>query len=139
MNPEHKKVFAPPSADDFVRLRKAVAWGDTNAELASKSLNNSLFSVSIYEGKTIIGFGRVVGDGYMYFYIQDVIVDPSYQGKGVGSVLMDEIESFLKRTVKPGSTVGLFAVKGKEKFYSKYGYLERTGDPMGKGMCKFPS
>ena len=50
---------------------------------------------------------------------------------------MNEIELYLAKTTSTGSTVGLLAAKGKESFYLKYGYLERTGNPLGNGMCKF--
>jgi len=34
---------------------------------------------------------RVVGDGGLVFYIQDVIVVSSFQGQGIGKMLMDFI------------------------------------------------
>jgi GNAT superfamily N-acetyltransferase len=81
--------------------------------------------------------GRIVGDGAMYFYIQDVIVDPSYQGTGVGSILMDHIEHYLSIAAQKGSTVGLLAAKGKEDFYIRYDYMLRPSNTLGSGMCKF--
>jgi ribosomal protein S18 acetylase RimI-like enzyme len=81
--------------------------------------------------------GRIVGDGAMYFYIQDVIVDPSYQGTGVGSILMDQIENYLSVAAQKGSTVGLLAAKGKEDFYIRYDYMLRPSNTLGSGMCKF--
>jgi GNAT superfamily N-acetyltransferase len=126
-----------PDVSEFIRLRKSIGWGDTDFELADKSLRNSLFNVSIYDGDILIGMGRVVGDGHMYFYVQDVVVEPKYQQKGIGALLMKEIELYLSTNVKTGSTIGLLAAKGKEGFYLQYGYQERSGDPLGKGMCKF--
>ena len=137
MSKKYQIIHEPPSVDDFVHLRQAIGWGDTDAELAEKSMDNSLFHVSIYDKGILIGIGRVVGDGYMYFYVQDVVVEPKYQGNGIGALLMNEIESYLKKNARAGATVGLLAAKGKEGFYLKYGYLERSGDSLGKGMCKF--
>ena len=85
----------------------------------------------------LIGMGRIVGDGAMYFYIQDVIVDPSYQGTGVGSVLMDHIENYLSVATQKGATIGLLAAKGKEAFYIRYGYMLRPSNTLGHGMCRF--
>ena len=81
--------------------------------------------------------GRVVGDGAMYFYIQDVIVDPYYQQVGIGSVVMEYIEHYLSVSAKKGSTIGLLAAKEKEAFYAKYGYIKRPNDSLGNGMCRF--
>ena len=126
-----------PSIEAFSLLRSKIGWGEIDENLAQTSLDNSLFHVTVYEKSQLIGMGRVVGDGAMYFYIQDVIVDPNYQQMGIGSVVMKQIESYLLMSAKKGSTIGLLAAKGKEAFYSKYGYTKRPNDSLGNGMCKF--
>ena len=73
----------------------------------------------------------------MFFYIQDLVVIRDYQGQGLGEVLMQNIENYLRETAQKGATIGLFAAKGKESFYSRFGYQSRTGDNLGLGMCKF--
>jgi ribosomal protein S18 acetylase RimI-like enzyme len=130
-------LFESPSVEDFIALRHKIGWGETNFEMAKNSLANSLFYVVIRDQSRIIGMGRVVGDGYMYFYIQDVVVDPDYQKQGIGHALMLEIERYLSDAAKKGSTIGLLAAKGKESFYSRYGYTLRPNDSLGNGMCKF--
>ncbi len=137
MSHGYKIVHQSPDVKEFIRLRKSIGWDEIDFELAKNSLNNSLFNVSIYDKDSLIGMGRIVGDGHMYFYVQDVIVEPKYQNKGLGAMVMKEIELYLSENAKKGSTIGLLAAKGKEGFYTKYGYYERSGDPLGKGMCKF--
>jgi len=126
-----------PLVDEFLNLRNKVGWGELEFNLAQTSLNNSLFHVTVRDKSVLIGMGRIVGDGAMYFYIQDVIVDPSYQGTGVGSILMDQIENYLSVAAQKGSTVGLLAAKGKEDFYIRYDYMLRPSNTLGSGMCKF--
>jgi ribosomal protein S18 acetylase RimI-like enzyme len=126
-----------PSVDDFLCLRNKVGWGELELSLAEQSLSNSLFHVTIYHDNYVVGMGRVVGDGAMYFYVQDVIVDPSYQNQGLGTMLMDTIEGYLHYTADKGSTIGLFAAQGKEKLYARYGYIQRPNNTLGNGMCKF--
>lgn len=126
-----------PSVEDFLILRSKVAWGALDANIAEKSLNNSLFHVAIYHDDQLVGMGRVVGDGAMYFYIQDVVVEPSYQKQGIGAALMDKIEGYLSDATSQGSTIGLLAAQGKEAFYSRYGYTLRPNSSLGHGMCKF--
>jgi len=118
-------------------MREQIGWGRVDVSMAQISLNNSLFHVTIRDGDTLVGMGRVIGDGAMFFYIQDVVVAPSYQGQGIGHAIMLEIENYLSTAVASGATVGLLAAAGKERFYQKYGYLERTGQPLGLGMCRF--
>ncbi len=50
---------------------------------------------------------------------------------------MQNLESYLSKVVAKGTTIGLLSASGKEAFYSRHGYKERTGFPLGLGMCKF--
>ena len=134
---KYNVLFESPSIEEFIALRYKIGWGETDVEMAENSLANSLFYVVIRDQSRIIGMGRVVGDGYMYFYIQDVVVDPDYQNQGIGTVLMDTIEGYLRYTAEKGSTIGLLAAQGKERFYARYGYVQRPNNTLGHGMCKF--
>ena len=134
---EYSVSFESPTAEDFIQLRIKIGWGETKLSMAKKSLECSLFHVAIYSQSQLVAIGRVVGDGSMYFYIQDVIVDPDHQNQGFGKIVMDNIENFLTKNAKKGATIGLLAAQGKEGFYKTWDYLERTGTPLGKGMCKF--
>jgi ribosomal protein S18 acetylase RimI-like enzyme len=129
--------FEKPSVEDFLILRKQIGWGELAVNQAETSLNNSLFHVIILDQSQLVGMARIVGDGAMYFYIQDVIVAPQHQNSGLGAVLMEHIERYLSVHAIKGSTVGLLAAKGKEGFYSRYGYISRPSDSLGNGMCRF--
>jgi len=135
--PTFESRFTAPTAEEFINLRDQIGWGEMDLTLAKASLDNSLFHVTMYKDNKLAAMGRVVGDGYMYFYIQDVVVSPEHQGTGLGNQIMQHIEEYLSKTVKVGATVGLLAAKGKEGFYRRYDYLERSGSPLGLGMCKF--
>ncbi len=126
-----------PNVDEFMLLRSKVGWINPESIIAQESLDNSTFHVCVYAGSQLVGFGRIVGDGSMYFYLQDVVVDPIYQEQGIGNLIMQEIEQFLEKNARSGATIALLAACGKEKFYSKFGYSDRTGNPLGLGMCKF--
>ena len=128
---------SPPTVEEYLDLRDTTGWGEIASEIVHVSLENTLFHVTIRENDKLIGMGRVIGDGVMYFYIQDVFVHPDFQGKRVGDSIMQAIEEYLLKVTKPGATVGLLSAKGKESFYIRYGYLERPNDSLGKGMCKF--
>lgn len=129
--------LAKPTVEEFCQLRRNVGWGDTIQEMARASLAASLFHVVIRDDAKLVGMGRVVGDGFMYFYLQDILVDPDYQKLGVGHQLMEQVEIYLAAVAKKGATVGLLAAKGKESFYARYDYVSRPNDSLGCGMCKF--
>ncbi|MBO1255681.1 GNAT family N-acetyltransferase [Alteromonas sp. 5E99-2] len=130
-------IFSQPNIEDFMLIRKSIGWRNCDRKTTTRSVQNSLFWVSYYDGKRLIATGRVIGDGAMYFYIQDVIVLPEYQGRGIGAKIMQYIESYLEKNALPNATVGLLAAKGKEGFYKKFNYLCRDGETLGYGFCKF--
>ena len=82
--------------------------------------------------------GRSVSDGFMYWYVQDVHVNPQYQGKGIGKEIMRHLEQFVEksRILDTFVSIGLVAVKDKEVFYKKLGYIARPSETCGPGMSK---
>lgn len=112
------------TAEDFVRLKVATGFMDRPLEQVDKAIRNGLFNVSaIHDGK-VIGMGRLVGDGAMYWYLQEIIVLPEYQGKGIGKSIVNHLIEYIKKMSISGTgvEVGLTAVKGKEPFYEKFGF-----------------
>ncbi len=72
-----------------------------------------------------------MGDGGIYFYIQDVIVLPEFQKKGPGKRIMDALMGYISSHAKSKAFIGLMAAKGVSKFYEKYGFAERPADRPG--------
>ncbi|MBQ4831970.1 GNAT family N-acetyltransferase [Pseudoalteromonas sp. MMG010] len=134
---KYKVKHTAPALDEFTILRSQVKWQNPDDKTLKVSIRNSLFWVTVYDTNKLIGVGRVIGDGAMYFYIQDIIVAPNYQNQGIGHLIMTHIENYLSNTCSNGTTVGLLSAHGKESFYEQYGYLKRDGSALGLGMCKF--
>lgn len=75
-----------------------------------------------YEGQ-LVGFGRAISDGAYQSAIYDVAVRPEYQGKGIGSLIVENILTHL-----PTGNVILYASPGKEAFYETLGFRRmKTG------------
>lgn len=113
------------SAEDFIRLKVATGFIDRPVQQVEKALKNGLFNVSaVCDGK-VIGMGRLVGDGAMYWYLQEIIVLPEYQGKGIGKSIVNRLIEHIRSEAVPGTKIeiGLTAVKGKEPFYEKFGFF----------------
>lgn len=124
-------VERPLSVAEFTALREAVGWGSPGADATRHGLEGALYSVCLMRGDEIIGCGRVVGDGGIYFYIQDIVVRPGYQRRGLGTQIMDAIMRWLEANVSPGAVVGLMAARGVAGWYEKYGFLRRPDEAPG--------
>lgn len=128
---EYVLVERIPTVEEYRRLREAVGWENIDNEAIEIGLRNSLFSVCVIHKGEVIGCGRVVGDGGIYFYIQDIIVMPEFQQKGIGKRIMDAVMDYLSQHARPNAFIGLMAAKGVSKFYEKYGFQERPPDRPG--------
>lgn len=127
------------SVADFNRLTDKVGWGTRDEKVVEEALNNTLYSVSIYDDNKVVGYGRIIGDKTIFLYIQDIMVIPEYQGKKIGSkimnVLLNQIEEY--KRVNPNIRTYLGASKGKEEFYKKFGFITRSEADLGEGMVLF--
>lgn len=129
-----KIVENSPKAEDYLHLRESLSWNTYSLSDTKIALSNNLYSVSIYYEYEIIGMGRVVGDGRLCFYIQDIMVKPDYQHKGIGILILNHIIEYLKNTATKEAYIGLMSKKGKEEFYENFGFIKRPNDIMGNGM-----
>jgi ribosomal protein S18 acetylase RimI-like enzyme len=123
--------YRSPTLSEYKKLRGLVGWWETDEDSTDKALRNSLFSAVGIEQNTVIAFGRVIGDGGLYFYIQDLIIHPEFQNKGFGKSLMKELMGYIMANAKPGALVGLMAAKGLEKYYEPFGFKARDEDAPG--------
>lgn len=96
-------------------------------ELTRKAFENSFVVIFVFDDNLLIGVGRAISDGAYQAAIYDIAVLPTYQGKKVGRLIVDEINREL-----PEINIILYASPGKESFYSKIGYCK-----MLTGMAKF--
>lgn len=116
---------------EYQNLRKSTGWNFIDDEVVAKALNKDLFSVCVLDQNELVGIGRVIGDGAIYFYVQDVIVAPDHKKKGIGKLIMNSIEAFLQKNANDNSFIGLMAAEGVKDFYYKFGYIERSSDTPG--------
>lgn len=123
----------------YLGLRKAVNWKELTQAQAQKALDNSMYILTAYEDGVPVGMGRIVGDGAVICYVQDLIVVPEKQKDGVGCILLRALKEFVKREGIPGTTMmfDLMCAKGREEFYKKHGFIARPTDELGPGMIQY--
>lgn len=123
--------------EDYYRLRESVGWANFSKEQTQAALDNSLYTIVVFENSQAVGMGRLIGDG-MYLIIADIVVNPAYQRKGIGSEIISMIiEYATKELPERGRTsIQLISEKGKEPFYEKMGFKRIPNDFCGSGMRK---
>ena len=120
------------TAKDFIRLKVATGFVERPVEQVEKALKNDLYDVTaVYNGE-VIGMGRLVGDGFLYWYLQEIIVLPQFQGQGIGTKIVNRLLEYIKENAAPGTivSVGLTAATGKDTFYEQFGFSKSLGMTM---------
>ena len=128
-----KVKFQFPTNNEFNELFDSVGWGNRDDEKINTHREKSVFAISVYNENQIVGMARVVGDG-AYFTVYDVVTRKDFQGKGVGTLMMNEIIKWYEFQKDDDTCLYLGASAGKEKFYEKFGFKERPYLGIGAGM-----
>ena len=87
------KPYAHYVEAEILPLYKAVGWSNyyEHPEMIEKAYAGSLCILGAYEGEELVGIIRAVGDGYSILFIQDILVYPEYQRRGIGTALMNTL------------------------------------------------
>ncbi|URE07852.1 N-acyltransferase [Musa troglodytarum] len=130
---------------DVQALCDKVGWPRRPLTKIAASLKNSYLVATLHlicrspgtEGidqKQLIGIARATSDHAFNATIWDVLVDPSYQGQGLGKALVEQlIRVLLQRDI---GNITLFADNKVVDFYKNLGF---EADPEGiKGMFWYP-
>lgn len=114
--------YNPPRPSEYINLRLEAGMSEKSQEAARIGLKNSLFAVTVYDESTIVAMGRIIGDGGSFFQVVDIAVKPSYQGKGLGKLVMGELMEYLDKHTYDGSYVSLIADAPANKLYEQFGF-----------------
>ncbi len=117
-----------------IQLRSSVGWDSLSEPTLSNALSRSIFFASIWHNNQPVAMGRIVGDGYQYFYLQDIIVDPAHQKLGLCQRITEHLVTQVKSIAEPGAFFGLMAAANVSKVYQKYGFIERPANMPGMFM-----
>ncbi len=125
----HRLIERVPTIEEYTRLCRAVGWGEVmNFEAAKLALPRSLHAVVVKADGEVVGMGRVVGDGAIFFYIQDVAVLPKCQGQGIGNDILTALVKWVEAHAPDKSFLGLFAIKETVPFYERFGFAAYDHD-----------
>ncbi|HJF49892.1 MAG TPA: GNAT family N-acetyltransferase [Brachybacterium paraconglomeratum] len=113
-----------PALGETLDLYDAVGWSAYTAhpETLERSLLGSRHVVTARRDGALIGLARVVGDGAVLAYLQDVLVRPEAQGQGIGRRLVEEVLAPFDAVRQ--QVLLTDAEPGQRAFYEALGFVE---------------
>ncbi len=118
--------------EDVVRLLRLSYWADRRpAETIETSVKNSAcYGVRIEGEDRLVGFARVISDNATTWYLCDVIIDPEYRGRGLGTALVSHIVSRYR------ALRGLLVTRDAQELYRRFGFEVQSGRTMARDPDK---
>lgn len=109
-------------------LHDTAPWaaGRSRAQLRTLLRHSDIF-LTAWDGETLIGCARVLTDFTVRALICDVIVAPEHQGRGIGRMLVDAVETH--PALRNVEMLSLFTTE-KRAFYAHLGWEEHPGHGM---------
>ena len=112
-----------PNGSDYINLRINSGMGSKKSiERVDTAIKNSLFIISLYDDKKLIGMGRIIGDAGISYAVTDIMVDKEYQGKGYGKLIMKEIDDYFSENTDEDCYIILIANLPADNLYSKFSF-----------------
>lgn len=108
------------SVNDLADLRESVGWNRMENEYKNPWLT-SYYHIAVYEKEVLIGYIDCVSNGVTDAYIQDLMVHPDYQRRGVGTELMTIMINYLKQ--KHIYMISVVFEENLKPFYEKFGFF----------------
>jgi GNAT superfamily N-acetyltransferase len=108
-------------AAQVVVLYKVNRWSSVRKpQLLYQALINSHYLVSAWDGKRLVGIGNAISDGHLVVYYPHLLVDPDYQGLGIGT----ELVKMLTKKYAGFHMQMLVADNEAISFYQKCGFVK---------------
>ena len=96
MDGSYELIVAVPVHDEYRRLRVEAGLSAKSAEAAAFGLPNTIFGVMVLLEGRMVGMGRVIGDGGLFFQVVDIAVAPAHQGRGLGKAIVGRLVEYLR-------------------------------------------
>ena len=79
--------------EEIINLYQSVGWTNylERTDILEEVYANSLCILGAYDDDRLIGIIRAVGDGQTIVFVQDIIVLPEHQRKGIGTKLLKAV------------------------------------------------
>jgi GNAT superfamily N-acetyltransferase len=107
-----------------LRLLQTTPWaGDLTPAVLARAINNSV-CFGLFEGRSLVGFGRVVTDLATYAYWTDVVIAEDRRGRGLGRWLS---ECMLAHPDLQGLRRVALLTRDAQRLYAQMGFTVGPG------------
>ncbi|MDO5095721.1 MAG: GNAT family N-acetyltransferase [Peptostreptococcaceae bacterium] len=87
------KEYGAYDEAEIMKLYNSVGWSNytKNPQMLRETFAHSLKIYGAYSEEELLGIIRAVGDGHSIVFIQDILVEPSFQRRGIGKALLQKM------------------------------------------------
>ncbi len=138
MDDGYELVDAPPTLEEYLRLRRESGLSPKTAAQGAPVLANSWCFVHVRHtasGETV-AMGRVIGDGGWYFHVADMAVLPSHQRQGLGRIVLQQLLDRIQAEAPDTPWITLLADPPGVRLYEQMGFQPTA--PGSVGMSWHP-
>ena len=122
MNIEYKDIHEF-SKEELERLFLSVEWSSGHyPDKLEAAMRNYETVLTAWDGEKLVGLLSAMDDGVMTAYIHYLLVDPEYQGKGIGKALIETAKDKYKDYLR----IALIGYNKKTGFYESCGFKQDT-------------
>ena len=117
-----------PTGEELLTLYTALGWGAYTADPGGLELAvaNSTYVVTARRQGDLVGLARGLSDDVAVFYLQDILVRPGWQRRGIGRALLSDcLQRFQHVRTKVLLTDDL---AGQHDFYRALGFSDVAED-----------
>ncbi len=108
---------------EILELYESVGWCSytKRPKMLEHAYKHSLKTLCARDKEKLVGIIRAVGDGYSILFIQDIIVIPEYQRKGIGKKLLQTMLDYYPEVYQ--TELATDNTKKTVSFYKSCGFL----------------
>ena len=128
----YRLVEGAPPLDDYLGLRQRAGLSPKTRPQGEAAIRGGWAAVHVVaDDGSVVGMGRVIGDGGWYFHIVDMAVLPEHQRRGLGDAVLTWLVTRIRRYAPPDPYITLLADEPGRRLYEQHGFVPTAPECIG--------